>query len=92
MAECKVVEPDPEKEFAVVDIHEWDKEVTELMTTKAKEFTLEYFGVESLADLNRVQTDMIAGWIHNNDNTVYDYIGKGFRNVIREWDDYYEHD
>jgi len=72
--------------FDVPKIHKWVENIENTLTEWAHDKIQEHYGIDSIDDLNEIQIDEIKEFVDNAEDTWYDWVCIGFRNVIGWWE------
>ena len=72
--------------FDVPKIHKWAENIENTLTEWAEEAIQEHYGVESMSELDEDQIAEIQAFVDDADESWYDWVCIGFKNVINWWE------
>lgn len=79
--------------FDVPKIHKWAENIENTLTEWAHEQIQEHYGIDEMEELTEEQIGEIQEFVDNAEDTWYDWVCIGFRNVISWWEnENYEYD
>ena len=73
-------------EFDVPKIHKWADNIENTLTEWAEESISEHYGIDHMEDLTEDQISEIQAFVDNAEDSWYDWVCIGFRNVISWWE------
>ena len=72
--------------FDVPKIHKWAENIENTLTEWAEESIQEHYGVDEMSELDADQIAEIQEFVDGSEDTWYDWVCIGFRNVINWWE------
>jgi len=74
------------EKFDVPKIHKWCDNIESTLTDWAREEVEAWFDVDSINDLSVSQIEEIEEFLANAEETWYDWVLIGFKNIVSEWE------
>lgn len=72
--------------FSVPKIHKWAENIEYTLNDWAYSSVFEHFGVDEVSELTQENINEIEDWLESEDDTWYDWVLMGFRNLLSEWE------
>lgn len=72
--------------FDVPKIHKWWENISYTLTEWAEEHVTDWFELESIDDLTAEQVEEIEKFLAEAEDTWYDWVCIGFRNIVDNWE------
>lgn len=78
--------------FEVPKIHKWAENIEHTLTEWAESEIQEFYGVDEMSELTEEQINEIQEFVDEAEESWYNWVCVGFRNVISWWENEREYD
>ena len=72
--------------FDVPKIHKWAENIENTLTEWAEEHITEWYGVDDVLELDEEQIGEVQAFVDEAEDSWYDWVCIGFRNMINYWE------
>jgi len=82
----EMVSRDQEEPFGVPKIHKWAENIEGMLTEWSYEAVYAHFSVDDVSELTLEQIQEVEDFVAESEESWYDYVLMGFKNIVNEWE------
>ena len=81
-----------DESFSIPKIHKWVDNIEYMLNDWSYESVFVHFGVEEVSELTAEDIEEIEDFIASSEDSWYDWVLMGLKNLVNEWENLDEHD